>query len=398
MVWALSVTEVISYGVLYYGFAVFLVPVRTDLGASTAQVSLALTLSLAVTGLAAPLAGRVLDARGARALMTGGSLLGAASVAAWSQVQTLPQLYAAFLGIGLAGAAVLYEPAFAVVNTWFDRERSTALLTLTVVAGFSSTVMLPTAQALTGALGWRHALLVLAGLMALCAVPHALLLRHRPAGATPIPTPGPDDEAPAAQHAGALRGRREAGAVRWLTAAAVLETIATTVVAVHLIGYLTDAGTTPATAAAVAGSLGALQVAGRVALTAAAARVGLGRLAAAMVAGQAVGVAALFALPAPASVVVFVLLFGAGFGVMTITRPALLGRYVQRSVFARASGRQALFANTGSVVAPLAAGAVIGTAGYGAAFTAVAVCVLLAAAALLGAERAHARSAPRAPR
>lgn len=49
MVWALSVTETVSYGVLYYSFAVFLVPMREELEASTAQVSGALTLSLALT-------------------------------------------------------------------------------------------------------------------------------------------------------------------------------------------------------------------------------------------------------------------------------------------------------------------------------------------------------------
>ena len=54
MVWALSVTETVAYGVLFYSFAVFLVPRQRDLGASTAQLSGALTLAMAVTGVAAP--------------------------------------------------------------------------------------------------------------------------------------------------------------------------------------------------------------------------------------------------------------------------------------------------------------------------------------------------------
>ncbi|MGJ0223801.1 hypothetical protein ACQUZK_10400, partial [Streptococcus pyogenes] len=77
----------------------------------------ALSVSLAVGGLAAPVVGRWVDRHGARALMAVGSLLAGLSVLAWSQVRSVPQLYAAFVGVGLAGAMVLYEPAFAVVNT-----------------------------------------------------------------------------------------------------------------------------------------------------------------------------------------------------------------------------------------------------------------------------------------
>jgi hypothetical protein len=133
-----------------------------------------------------------------------------------------------------------------------------------------------------------------------------------------------------------------------------------------------------------------MSVAGRITLTALASRVGLGRLAAVMVGGQALGIAALFAVPRPAGVVVFVVLFGAGFGVMTIARAALLGTYVPQAVFASVSGGQSLAANAGRVIAPAAAGALISSAGYGVAFTAVAVCSLGAAALLVGAERAHA--------
>ncbi len=71
--------------------------------------------------------------------MSLGSVLAGAGVLAWSQARALPHLYAAFVVVGVAGTIVLYEPAFAVINTWFRRRRPTALLTMTVVAGFSLT-------------------------------------------------------------------------------------------------------------------------------------------------------------------------------------------------------------------------------------------------------------------
>jgi hypothetical protein len=109
-----------------------------------------------------------------------------------------------------------------------------------------------------------------------------------------------------------------------------------------------------------------------------------------MVGGQAAGVAALLLLPIGPGVTLFVLLFGAGFGVMTIAQPWLLGRYVPVRVFGSVSGRLALVVGGGRVVAPVAAGALITATGYAPALLVVAACSLGAAALLLSAERAHA--------
>lgn len=80
---------------------------------------------------------------------------------------------------------------------------------------------------------------------------------------------------------------------------------------------------------------------------------------------------------------VLVLLFGAGFGVMTIARAALLGELVPLETFAAASGRQALAATIGRVAAPAVAGAAITSMGYTPALIGVAVCCLIGAGALV---------------
>ena len=105
-------------------------------------------------------------------------------------------------------------------------------------------------------------------------------------------------------------------------------------------------------------------------------------------AGLAVGVPMLFLLPQPVATVVFVLLFGVGFGVLNISRPALLGSYVPAGVFASVSGSQALAGQFGRVVAPVTAGALITAFGYGVAFAAVAACTLAAAVLLVLSGRA----------
>lgn len=395
MVWMLGVTETISYGVLMYAVAVFLTPMRADLHASLGVLAGAVSLSLAVTGLAAPLVGKWLDLHGPRLLMTVGSLLGAISVVGWSFARSLTELYLAFFGIGLAAAAVFYEPAFATINRWFDKDRRAALLTLTVIAGFASTIFLPVSQLLIDHLGWRHALLVLAALVALCAIPHALFLRHTPRhyGLTRDGDPvAPDhlaSDTPSADKQSAVRVAWGQPAVRWLTVAAVASTIAVTVVSVHLVTYLHTRDYSPRAAAVGAGALGIMSVAGRVLLTSLARRVRLARLTAVIVAGQALGVAALVWLPHLLGLITFILAFGAGFGVMTIARVALLGEYIDPAIFARVSGIQALASNAGRVLAPVTAGLVIGATGsYGLTLAAVAACSIIAAIALLAADLA----------
>jgi MFS family permease len=378
---------------------------RDDLHASLGALSVAVSLAIAVSGVAAPLAGAWLDRHGARALMAVGSVVAMVSVAGWSQAHSLPTLYLAFVGIGIASAAVLYDSAFAVVNTWFDRDRNAALLTVTVVAGLASTIFLPTTQGLIDAVGWRHALLVLAALCGLTAVPHALVLRRHPSdhgfapdGAVAAAGASP---APEVQHAHGwlhlhdplLRQALRLSSVRWLTASTVAVTTGVTVVIVYLVSYLHSRGYSPTAAAIGAGAIGVLSVSGRIALTALARRIRLARVAAAMVGGQVVGVLALMLLPRPWGLLLFIVTFGAGFGVMTIARAALLSDYVPGPVFARVSGVQALIVDVGRVIAPVSAGWLIAATGdYRSMLIAVMACSGFASWALVMADVAETRT------
>ena len=158
IVGALSVTETVSWGVLYYAFAVFLVPMQADLGASAAQLSGAFSLAVLVSAVAGIAVGRFLDRHSPRLLMTAASLAGALLVLAWSRVDGLGVYYAIWIGIGLVMAAVLYEPAFTVVAKWFPdpAERRRALTAMTLVAALASFIFLPLTQALIDAYGWRE--------------------------------------------------------------------------------------------------------------------------------------------------------------------------------------------------------------------------------------------------
>jgi MFS family permease len=74
VVGTLATTETISWGILYYAFAAFLVPMQQELGWSTAALTGAYSLALLVSGLAAVPVGRWVDRHGPRLLMTLGSI------------------------------------------------------------------------------------------------------------------------------------------------------------------------------------------------------------------------------------------------------------------------------------------------------------------------------------
>ncbi len=403
IVGVLALTETISWGVLYYAFAVFQVPMGAELGLTSAHVSGAFSLAVLMTGVAGVWVGRWLDARGPRGLMTAGAAVSALLVAAWSQVHTGWQLYLVFAGIGLARATVLYDPAFAVIVRWFDRRRAKALLAVTLVAGFASTVALPTSNALIEAFGWRKALLVLAAaLAALTVIPHWVVLRRDPAdlGLQPDGTPTRQDResarptspefGPSLRHAASWAARQPA--FRWYAAAFASQSTAVIIVAVHLVPYLLERGHTAGFAAAATGALGALSVTGRLVLTGAARAAPLAVVTAAIFAIQAGGVAVLLLTgDTPLGAAAFVGLFGIGFGVGTVARPALMARTFGVTGYATISGLLGLVVTLMTTAGAYAAGLARTASGaYHASFLAVLALCALAAASVLRAGRVSA--------
>ena len=93
MVAGLCVTETVSWGIVYYGFPVFLRPMEAELGFTRVQITGAFSVGLMSSALAALPVGRWIDRYGARALMTAGSCAATLLVLAWSRVDSLPALY-----------------------------------------------------------------------------------------------------------------------------------------------------------------------------------------------------------------------------------------------------------------------------------------------------------------
>ena len=366
----LAVTETVSWGVLYYAFTVFLVPMQEELGWSRTAMTGAYSLGLLVSGLAAPLVGRCLDRHGPRGLMTIGSTAGAALLLFWASVEDLLVFYLVWVSIGLAMAATLYEPAFAVLAKWFERSRARALLLVTLAGGLASTIFLPLSAWLVEAQGWRGALFDLAAILALLTIlPHALVLRRRPEdlGLLPDgvePTRSPREETARAPNepAAELRSVPLDAALRgpafWLLAGALsLGTLSQAAMYVHLIPYLAEKGYGLGLAATLTGFIGASQVLGRVVLTFLEDRLPRDAMMAGIFALQAAALVVLIGSWNPLGVLMFVLPFGAASGAVTISRALAVADFYGPEHYGSIGGVVGMFVIGARTLAPVGAGA-----------------------------------------
>lgn len=400
MVSALAVTETVSFGILFYAFTVFVEPMRTELGWSTATITAGFSIGLVTSGLMAPLVGRWVDRFGTRGLMTVGSVVATVGLVGWSQVATPLAFHALWVCIGAASAMILYEPAFALIAVWLDRRRGAALTLLTFVAGFASVIFIPLAGLLVERLGWRDTLLVLAGVQLLITTPlHGLVLRRSPAdvgqevdggrGATaPHPVSGAAPPAPALS---APEAFATAAFVR-LTVAFTASMAVIVALGVHLVPLLTRRGLDPLEAAAAAGAIGLVALPGRLVFTPLGSVWPRGLVTAAIFALQALGLIALLVVPGPVGLWTFVALYGAGFGAITPARAALVAESFGPRAFGAIAGRMMLFGTAARAAAPYGFGALVTAGAPDALALAVALAMLIVAAVAVAPLGRHERA------
>lgn len=401
MVSGLGVTELVSWGVLIYAFSVLVVPMREELGWSIAELNAAYATGVVISGLLAIPVGRVLQSHGARGVMTTGTLATVVMLMLWSTVDSVPVFFCVFAIGGLAMATTLYEPVFAVTAAWFDRHRARAVLLLTVFGGLASVVFVPLTAALVEWLGWREALLVLAGIAALVGLPvHALLVRRRPADLGLHPDGAREPPRSEPHHvSGSAAPVLRSGSFRWLTVCLVMSTGAKFAASVVLVAFLTDRGCSLTTAALAAGSVGVFQVGGRLVVTALRGRVPQHLATAVVFAGQAAAMVVLLSTNGIGGLLLFVVLFGLGFGLEALLRGTLVVDYYGPALYPNINGVLGTFVVGARAVGPLLAG-IVGTAfgGYEPVLIGAAALCVASAWALILADRAHHAEVSRAGR
>lgn len=169
--WALALAQLVSWGSIYYSFSLLVVPMEQTMGWTRTDTNAALSIGLLISGVAAYPIGAWIDHGRGRRVMVGGSVLATLMLLVWSQATSLAVLFFAWIGLGIAIAATLYDPVFSIVTHRYPQTFRRRVTLITLLGGFASTVFIPLTQYFVDWWGWRDALLALAAINLLICLP-----------------------------------------------------------------------------------------------------------------------------------------------------------------------------------------------------------------------------------
>ncbi|GHG01671.1 MFS transporter [Streptomyces albogriseolus] len=342
---ALCVTQITSWGIVYYAFPVLNPEITQATNWSAGATTAAFSLGLVISALAGIRVGRILDRRGPRAVMTAGSALGAASLLVVATAPNLPMFFAGWALAGVAMAATFYQPAFAALTRWWAPDHVRALTIVTLAGGLASTVFAPLTALLADHLSWRHTYLVLAGILTTVTLPaHALALR------APWPN-APRSPAHAAGAAPVARSRP----FLLLAAVFALSAFAMYAVVVALVPLLLERGYTTSQAAWALGLGGAGQTLGRTLYATLARRTAVATRTTTLIAAGGITTVAFAAVPGPYALLIVVsLAAGMVRGNLTLLQATAITDRWGATHYGRLSGLLAAPATTAAALAPFA--------------------------------------------
>ena len=171
IVTVVGAAQVISHAGAYYLPAVMAVPASIELSISSATVYAGLSLALAVSGLAGPTAGKLVDRFGGRPVLIASNLLLAAGLSLLALAQGLGLLLLAYAVLGLGMATGMFEVAFAAIVRIFGKKSHNALVGVTMVAGFASVAGWTISVFVEERYGWRGVCWFWAAMNVLVALP-----------------------------------------------------------------------------------------------------------------------------------------------------------------------------------------------------------------------------------
>ncbi|MEU9033385.1 MFS transporter [Streptomyces sp. NPDC048352] len=374
---ALCLTQITSWGIVYYAFPVLNPAITADTGWSAGATIAAFSAALVVSAITGIHVGRVLDHRGPRTVMTAGSVLGAMSLLVIAAAPNLAAFFAGWLLAGAAMAATFYQPAFAALTRWWAPDHIGALTIVTLAGGLASTVFAPLTAILANHMSWRATYTVLAGILAILTVPaHALALK------APWP-PAP----PSPPHSGGNEQVVRSRAFGMLAVTFTLSAFAMYAVVIGLVPLLLERGYTTTQAAWALGLGGAGQTLGRTLYATLARHLGVTARTVTLIALGALTTAALATVAGPYALLVAVsVLAGVIRGNLTLLQATAVTDRWGATHYGRLSGLLGAPAHAAAALAPFTGALLSGPlGGYPALFALLAALSITAAVTAFGA-------------
>jgi Major Facilitator Superfamily len=353
----LGIGQVLVWGSSYYLPAVLAKPTADATGWPLSWVIGGLSLGLLISGLVSPKVGDLIERYGGRPVMMASAALMAVGLCGLGFAPNLVVYTLAWMVLGVAMGAGLYDPAFATLGRLYGHEARTVITSLTLIGGFASTVCWPLSALLLAHVGWRGTCLAYAAVN---------LFVVLPLYAFGLPVEAPRAGLPR-RWSWRLPGRRgrqsiagaSAAASRtalyrllfWLVALSMtLASMIASMMSVHLLTVLAQRGVPLATAVALGSLIGPCQVGARLIDLLAGQR--SHPMWEAVLSGVLVVVGLALLLVSPGAVLEGLVLYGSGIGLRSIVRGTLPLALFGPAGYASLIGRLAFPMLIGQAVAP----------------------------------------------
>lgn len=171
VVTALGTSTTLAWASSYYLPGVLAEPIASGTGVSVTWVFAAFSASLLVAALVGPFVGRAIDWRGGRDVLPLSNVALAAGLVVLAVAQGPIGLFAGWAILGVGMALSLYDAGFAALAAIYGDDARGPITGITLFAGFSSTISWPLSTILNNAIGWRETCLAWAVLNLLIGFP-----------------------------------------------------------------------------------------------------------------------------------------------------------------------------------------------------------------------------------
>jgi MFS family permease len=379
-------------------FSLLIPPLIDEFGWDRGLAAGAFSFGFLVSAVLSPIVGRVMDARGPRAVILTGVLSMAAGLLLAPSIERPWHLYATLGVLVSAGANMTtYTAHSQFLPNWFVRRRGLAISIAFAGAGAGAIILLPWLESIIVTDGWRASCVFMGSLVIFILTPLNLLIRKRPADIGLKPD-GASQTIPASVRAAnivdpawtAVEWTLGRAAVTrrfwWIVAGFFCAMIAWYAVQVHQTKYLIETGFTPAVSAWALGAVSVAGIPGQIALGALSDRAGREWVWTAGCAGFAVCYAALIALEHTRSVaLLYVMVISQGFlgYALTSVMGPIVAEIFEGPHYGSIFGTITVALIAGGAAGPLFAGIIHDATGsYRLAFASIIVCCAISAGAI----------------
>jgi len=176
-----SLINGIGLGIIYHSFTVFFLPLKRDLGVSSAAIALLYGAARLEGGLEGPVVGHLINRFGARKIIIVGASLAGIGLILLATVHDYLTFFLIYVFVvSLGSNAGFFHPITTAVNKWFIRRRGISFSIVSASGNVGGMIMAPLLAYMILNFGWRNGAIFAGFMILLVALPCALRFKNSP--------------------------------------------------------------------------------------------------------------------------------------------------------------------------------------------------------------------------